>query len=215
MAPSSDTYPDARRHLAKKDRVMKRLIDKVGPCTLQVGIDPFVVLVRSVVSQLISTAAVRTIFGRIEQAMSSSEVTARAILDLDQETLRGCGLSGTKTATIRELASKVSDGSLDLAALKEASDESVADQLLPIKGIGRWTVDMFLIFGLGRLNVLPVGDLGVRAAVRDCYKLDDLATPAQVREKGAPWQPYCTIATWYLWRSRGWVPQSNASTETT
>ncbi len=208
---SADTCKAACRHLARKDRVMKGLIERIGPCTLQVGVDPFVVLVRSIISQLISTAAVKAVFGRLEQAVGPGGVTAQAILDLGEEKLRGCGLSGTKTATLRELAGKVAAGSLDLNALRQAEDDTVAEQLLPLKGVGRWTVEMFLIFGLGRLNVLPVGDFGVRAAARDLYGLADLATPAQLREKGQLWQPYCTVASWYLWRSRGWVPQSSAS----
>lgn len=214
MTPPADVYTRACRHLARKDAVMKRLIAGVGPCTLQVGVDPFVVLVRTVVAQLISTAAVQTIFARVQKAVGSGGLTARSILDLGVEALRGCGLSGAKTATIRELATRVADGTLDLELLKGADDEVVAEQLLALKGIGRWTVEMFLIFGMGRLNVLPVGDLGVRAGMRDHYGLDALATPAQLRQQGLVWQPYCTIASWYLWRSRGWVPQSSPVAET-
>lgn len=215
MRKQADVYAAACQHVASSDAVMKGLIEKVGPCTLQVLKDPFVVLVRTVVSQLISTAAVRAVFGRMESALGAAGVTPRAILDLGEEALRGCGLSGTKTATIRELARLIDDGTLDLKALKRAKDEEVAGQLLPVKGIGRWSVEMFLIFGLGRLNVLPVGDLGVRAAFRDHYGLDELATPAQLKEKGLAWHPYCTVATWYLWRSRGWVPQSSPVTQPT
>lgn len=147
--------------------------------------------------------------------LAPTGMAARAILDLSVDTLRSCGLSGAKTATIRELATRVADGSLDLEQLKAADDEVVAEQLLAVKGIGRWSVEMFQIFGMGRLNVLPVGDLGVRAGMRDHYGLTDLATPAQLREQGQHWRPYCTIASWYLWRSRGWVPQSTPVAEIT
>jgi len=187
---------------------MKRLIQHVGSCTLERGSDRFVVLIRAVISQLISTTAARSVFARLETAVGQCGISPAAILALEEDAMRKCGLSGAKTTSIRQIANLITAGELDLEQLEKATDAEVSSQLLPLRGIGPWTVQMFLIFGLGRLNVLPVGDLGVRAAVREHYGLEELPTVQQLREKGEAWAPYCTIAAWYLWRSRGWVPQS-------
>ena len=109
---------------------------------------------------------------------------------------------------LKDLAERAVSGALPLARLGEMSDEEVIDVLLPVRGIGRWTAEMFLIFSLGRLDVLPVDDFGLRAGVRDVYQLPDLPNRVALRERGEPWRPYRSIATWYFWRSRGGVPQS-------
>jgi DNA-3-methyladenine glycosylase II len=215
MNPSPDPFVAAQQHLAEKDRILKRLIAAIGPCTLRLGADPFEVLVRSVVSQLISTKAAQSVFGRLLEALPGKVLTAETILATEEAALRGAGLSGTKTAAIRALAERIQAGELDLAGLKERSDDEVMGQLLPVRGIGNWTAHMFLMFGLGRLNVLPVGDMGLRAAVQEHYRLPELPDPKTLLQKARKWQPYCTVATWYLWRSRGWVPQSSQEATTT
>jgi DNA-3-methyladenine glycosylase II len=165
-------YARARRHLSRKDAVLRPLIARVGPCTLQPDGDGFGSLVRAVVSQLISTQAARSILARLEAAVG--ELTPAAVLAAGEERLRGAGLSGAKARALADLAGRVREG------------------LLP----------------LDELDVLPVGDFGLRAGVRDVYKLANLPGPAALREVAEPWRPYRSIATWYLWRSRGFVPQS-------
>jgi DNA-3-methyladenine glycosylase II len=214
MSQQPDAFALAQQHLAEKDRVLKRLIEAVGPCTLQVGIDPFEVLVRSIVSQLISTKAALSVFGRVRAALGEQGLTPAAVLALEEETLRGAGLSTAKARAIRELAARVHSRELDLEGLKQHGDDEVMAQLLPVRGIGNWTAHMFLMFGLGRLNVLPVGDMGLRAAVQEHYRLPDLPDAKTLQRKAKKWQPYCTVATWYMWRSRGWVPQSSQTPET-
>jgi DNA-3-methyladenine glycosylase II len=197
----------ARRRLSR-DPVMKAMMAHVGPCTLQPGGEPFEVLVRSVVAQLISTAAARTIYARLETLVGAAGVTPTSILALDQESLRRVGLSTTKTLAIRDLASRASDGRLPLTELPTMSDEAILTALTEVRGIGVWTAEMFLIFCLGRLDVLPVSDFGLRAGVQQWYELDALPRPSQLRQIALAWQPYRSIATWYVWRSRGFVPQS-------
>jgi DNA-3-methyladenine glycosylase II len=198
----------ARRHLSRRDPVMKAMITAVGRCTLQPGGDPFIVLVRSVVAQMVSTAAARSIYGRLELAVGEAGVTPAAVLALGEQRVREQGLSTTKAKAILDLAERATDGRLPLGRLEELTDEDLVGRLVAVKGIGTWTAEMFLIFGLGRPNILPVGDFGLRAGVRDWYKLEALPGAKQLREIGAVWEPYRSIATWYVWRSRGFVPQS-------
>jgi DNA-3-methyladenine glycosylase II len=199
----------ARRHLARRDPVLKALIAAVGDCTLEpAGGDSFVVLVRSVVSQLISTAAARTISGRILAAAGPEGITPATLLALGEEKLRQQGVSGAKARTILDLAARTRDGTLPLADFSGLDDERVIAHLTAVRGIGTWTAEMFLIFCLGRPDVLPVGDLGLRAAVQEHFQLAALPGKVELRQLAEPWRPYRSIATWYLWRSRGGVPQS-------
>lgn len=197
----------ACRHLRKADEVLRELLAAVGPCTLVPGGDPFQILVRSVVAQLISTAAARTVYARIVAA-TDTVVTPTTIKALGLDTLRLQGLSATKAGAILDLAERAADGRLELDRLSEMTDPEILEQLVAIRGIGVWTAEMFLIFGLGRPDVLPVGDLGLRAGIQDLYKLAELPKPSEVRRIAEPWKPYRSIATWYIWRSRGGVPQS-------
>ena len=198
----------ARRHLRKCDTVLDTLIAAVGPCTLEPGGDPFVVLVRSIVSQLISTAAARTIYGRLEATLGEVGVTPAALIALGHDDIRKQGLSSAKAQGILDLAGRSSDGRLSLDRLAEMTDADITTQLVAVRGIGVWTAEMFLIFGLGRPDVLPVGDLGLRAGIQAQYALPALPNAAEVRRIAEPWAPYRSIATWYMWRSRGFVPQS-------
>lgn len=202
--------PHARacRHLRECDPVLDTLIAAVGPCTLEPGGDPFTILVRSIVAQLISTAAARTIYGRLEAALGDSGVTPTALIALGHDDIRKQGLSSAKAQGILDLAARSSDGRLSLDRLAEMSDADIATQLVAVRGIGVWTAEMFLIFGLGRPDVLPVGDFGLRAGIQTRYGLEALPNAAEVRRLAEPWVPYRSIATWYMWRSRGLVPQS-------
>jgi DNA-3-methyladenine glycosylase II len=208
-SPSTDPYTQAQHHLAAVDPVLARLITSVGPCTLKPQRDGFLLLTRAIVSQMISTRAAETISARIATAAGEAGVTPSALLAMPEETLRGAGLSRAKTQAIRELAANVHEGRLDLSGFDGLSDEDVMARLVTLRGIGRWTAEMYLIFGLGRLDVLPVGDLGLRAGVQQHYALEEMPGAAALRERAEPWKPYRSVATWYFWRSKGPVPQSS------
>ena len=205
---TSTIYGRARRHLGRRDPELKRLMAAVGPCRLRPDSgDPFALLVRSVISQMISTKAAAAIFAKV-QAAARSGLTPSGVRALSETDLRSAGLSGAKVRSLRTLAERAVSGELPLDRLAQLTDEEIAEHLLPVPGIGTWTVEMFLIFGLGRLDVLPVGDFGLRAGVRDLYALSELPTRAELQQRAEPWRPYRTVATWYLWRTRGAVPQS-------
>jgi DNA-3-methyladenine glycosylase II len=208
MDESAVLLRKARRHLARRDPVLKRLIAQVGPCTLMVNPDHFAALTRSIVAQQISTRAAAAILARLEQTLSPHRIVPRAILAASDDILRAAGLSSAKLRALRDLAEKVDSGSVPLRRLHRLPDEEVIEQLIPVRGIGRWTAEMFLIFSLGRLDVLPVDDLGLRAGVRDQYGMDGLPNKHDLTTLAEPWKPYRSIATWYFWRSRGFVPQS-------
>jgi DNA-3-methyladenine glycosylase II len=207
-------FGNARRHLGRRDPHLKELMAKVGPCRLRPdAADPFALLVRSVVSQMISTKAAAAVFAKVKAAMGESGLTPAGMQALSDADLRAAGLSGAKARSMRSLAERALSGELPLDRLPELTDEEIAAHLLPLPGIGKWTVEMFLIFGLGRLDVLPVGDLGVRAGVRDVYGLAELPTAEELTARAEPWRPYRTVASWYFWRSRGFVPQSQAKSK--
>jgi DNA-3-methyladenine glycosylase II len=201
-------FQKARRHLARRDPILKQLIRVVGPCTLQPNPDRFGLLVRSIISQQISTKAALSIRTRLEQALRPAGVTAAAIRAATDEVLRSAGLSGNKMRSLRDLAEQVHTGAVPLHDLHDATDEEVIARLVPVRGIGRWTAQMFLIFSLGRMDVLPVDDLGLRVGVQRAYALTEQPRRAELEELAAPWQPYRSVATWYFWRSLGAVPQS-------
>jgi DNA-3-methyladenine glycosylase II len=209
---TSPVYLKARRHLARRDPVLKKVIAAVGPCTLTPLPDRFAALARSIISQQISTKAAASIRARLEQSLAPHGLVPAAILAASVEGLRAAGLSTAKTASMRDLAERVHGGSLPLGRLHKMSDEEVIEQLVPVRGIGRWTAQMFLIFSLGRLDVLPVADLGLRVGVQRQYGLKEPPDKADLEELAKPWQPYRSIATWYFWRSLAAVPQSAAST---
>ena len=207
LKPASD-YSEAQRHLARRDRILKRLIADIGHCTLRQEPNRFASLARSIISQQISTKAAAAISARLEQALASTGVTPGGILALSAEELRAAGLSAAKARSLCDLAEKVQNQTLPLDTLHRLPDEEVIASLVPVRGIGRWTAEMFLIFSLGRLDVLPVGDWGLRVGVQRQYSLVEPPAKACLVELAEPWRPYRSIATWYLWRSRGFVPQS-------
>jgi DNA-3-methyladenine glycosylase II len=186
---------------------LRDLIRRIGPCTLQHNPDHFSVLVRSIISQQISTRAALAIGGRLVTALG--RLTPRTILGASDDTLRQAGLSANKARSLRDLAEKCRNRAIPLRRLAELPDDEVVARLIPVHGIGRWTAEMFLIFSLGRLDVLPVADFGLRAGVRNHYKLPDLPGKDELIELGEPWRPYRSIATWFFWRSLGNVPQSD------
>ncbi len=191
----------ALHHLKASDPVLGRLIDQVGPYLIELLEPNYETLVKSIVLQQLSGKVAEVIFQRLVAAAGNGRLTPESVLRLRPARMRAIGLSRQKTQYIRELARRVVSGQLDLAALTAVPDQEVHARLTAIKGIGPWTVHMFLIFALGRLNVMPSGDLGIRAAVRKVYGLAVMPTPREVDEMAGRWRPYCTVASWYLWRS--------------
>jgi DNA-3-methyladenine glycosylase II len=197
-----DQIQTALAHLRLSDRVMRRLIDAVGPCTLcPERKQRFSVLVRAIISQQVSTAAARTIRGRLEAILPNGGLKPENLGGLNESELRSVGLSRQKASYLLDLTQKTLDGTVRLDRLGRLSDEAVIEMLTKVKGIGRWTAEMFLIFSLGRLDVLPVDDLGVRSAIKDLYDLRDLPNAKTCVEIATPWRPYASIASWYCWRS--------------
>jgi len=194
------TIRRAERQLAKADPVMKRLIAAHGHCPIaEREFQPFHMLANSIISQQLSTKAAATIKQRVGVLVGVPFETSR-VLSIAPEKLRGAGLSQAKTRYIRELAAHVSDGRLEFSEIVSLDDESLIEKLVVVPGIGRWTAEMFLLFGLKRLDVLAVGDAGLQRAARNLYgkKRKSATLLPRVAEN---WRPYRSIASWYLWRS--------------
>jgi DNA-3-methyladenine glycosylase II len=185
------------------DPKLARLVKSVGPCGLAESrkMDRFAGLVRSIVSQQLSAKAADTIHSRVLAALHMNRATPESILAIEEDTLRACGLSRAKIASVRDLASKVTEGRLALEALDQLDDESVIAAMTGVRGIGRWSAEMFLIFRLGRPDILPVGDVGIQRAMRKLYGLRKHPSPSRMTELARPWRPYRSVACWYLWRS--------------
>lgn len=198
--------PRAVSVLRESDPVMGRLVEEHGAIVRKdlkrerPG-DAYGALLRSIVGQQLSTKAARTIYGRLTDLFGGRAPTPAELLDVDPEEIRACGLSRPKVSYLRDLAEHVEDGELRLDRLAELPDEEVIEQLTGIKGLGQWTVHMFLMFHLGRPDVLPVGDLGIRRAVELAYGLKDLPDAAKLERIAEPWRPYRTLACLYLWSS--------------
>jgi len=180
---------------------MKAMIDSVGPYTLRFDRDRFGLLVRSVVSQQISTIAARAIRKRLLELVGPDGLTAANLARFTTDQLRSVGLSTQKASYLADLTTKVNDGTINLQQIGRLSDERVVDTLTEVKGIGRWTAQMFLIFSLGRPDVFPHDDLGVRAAIRDRYGLDELPDKETSHAIAEPWRPFASVASWYCWRT--------------
>lgn len=205
---SSPEFQRARRHLTRKDATLRPLIRDVGPCTLRFEQDHFGVLARAIIAQQISTKAAQAIGKRVLEALGRRRLNPKAILEAEESLLRGAGLSANKLLSLKDLAQRCVSREIPLRKLNAMTDEEVIERLLPVRGIGRWTAEMFLIFSLGRLDVLPVGDYGLRAGVQRIYKLESLPGKTELERIAAPWAPYRSVGTWYVWRSFGNVPQS-------
>ena len=187
-------------HLREADPVMRAIIDQVGAYRIQFRDPDFETLVKSIVYQQLSGRVAGVIFGRVTDA-AGGRLTPEGILKLRPVRMRTLGLSGQKTAYIRDLARHARDGRVAFEELARLPDEAVIERLTEVKGIGVWTAHMFLIFALRRPNVLPTGDLGIRTAIRKAYGLLELPKPAEMETLSEPWRPYRTVASWYLWRS--------------
>jgi DNA-3-methyladenine glycosylase II len=203
-AMTPDDLDRARRVLMRRDPVLRDIIARYGKCSLKTGRerDIFCGLVESIVSQQLSTKAAATIYGRLRARMPDGGApTPAGVSPLSDEDLRGIGLSRQKISYIRDLSRRVMDGSLKTESIASLSDDEVVAQLTQIKGIGRWTADMILIFRLARPDVLPVGDLGIVKAVQKAYGLRKAPDAERLLKIGEAWRPYRSIAAWYLWRS--------------
>ncbi len=186
--------------LREADPVMGGLIAKVGPYKIRYLEPDFGTLIKSIVYQQLSGKVAATIFARLVEA-GDGRLTPETALRLTPRKMRALGLSRQKIGYILDIAGQALSGQVDFAALRELPDEEVIRILTGLKGVGVWTAHMFLIFALRRKDVLPSGDLGIRAAVRKSYHLDALPKPAEVEQVGEKWRPYRTVASWYLWRS--------------
>ena len=188
-------------HLKKSDPVLREIIERVGPYRKEFSDPDFTALARSIVYQQLHGRAAATIFGRLETGCGEAGVTPAALVKMRMPRLRSFGLSVQKSTYIKDLAARTAKGEIDFGALPGLADEDVVKTLTRVKGIGVWTVHMFLIFALRRPDVLPVGDYGIRAAMKKAYALEDLPKPAEMERIAAPWRPYASVASWYLWRS--------------
>jgi DNA-3-methyladenine glycosylase II len=187
-------------HLKKSDPVLAAIIERVGEYRIEFRQPDFETLVKSITYQQLSGRVASVIFNRLAQA-AGGLITPESILKLRPSRMRAVGLSGQKTAYIRDLARHTRDGVVVFEELETLTDAEVIERLTQVKGIGVWTVHMFLIFALRRLDVLPTGDLGIRAAVKKAYGMSELPKPTEIETLAAAWKPYCTVASWYLWRS--------------
>lgn len=188
----------ALKHL-KKDPVLAGILKQAGPCTMQYRDPTFDTLVRSIVYQQLSGRVASVIFGRLLEAVGE-ELTPAGIMKLRIPRMRKLGLSGQKTLYIRELAKHTRKGTVVFEDLPNLSDADVIAHLTQVKGIGVWTAQMFLMFALRREDVLPVADLGIRTAMKKAWNLPDLPKPPEMEQLAAAWQPWRSIACWYLWR---------------
>lgn len=187
-------------HLKKSDPILAAIIDRVGDYGIEFRDPDFATLVKSIVYQQLSGRVAAVIFARLVKA-AGDPLTPASILKLRPARMRSLGLSTQKTKYIRDLARHTRDGGVVFEELAELSDQEVIDRLTRVKGIGAWTVHMFLIFALRRPDILPTGDLAIRNAIRKAYGLNELPLAAEMEELARRWRPYCTVASWYLWRS--------------
>ena len=190
----------ATLHLQSADPIMARIIERVGVYQPTPREPTFETLARSITFQQLSGKAAGTIFGRLKKAVGR-RFTASAFLKMTSEELRACGLSRQKIASLTDLAERVARREINFRALVELEDEKIVALLSQVRGVGVWTAQMFLIFALERPNVLPLADLGVRNAVRIAYGLPELPTAVELARIAEKWHPYCSVASWYLWRS--------------
>jgi DNA-3-methyladenine glycosylase II len=190
----------AVNHLKRSDAVLRAIIERVGPCRMEFGVPEFSSLAEAIVYQQLNGKAAVTIFNRFA-ALAGEPLTPEGILKLSDEQLRSVGLSKQKSAYLKDLAAKTSDGLLNIARLPDMTDEEVIEHLTQVKGIGVWTAHMFLIFSLRRPNVLPTGDYGVQMAIRKHYKKRKLPKPKDMEKIARVWEPYRSVACWYMWRS--------------
>ena len=197
-------WEEACQHLMAQDRVMKRLIPQFGNACLQTRGDAFVTLARSIVGQQISVKAAQTVWDRF--ALLPRRMTAANVLKLKVDDMRAAGLSARKVEYLVDLALHFVNRAVHVKDWDAMDDEAIIAELVAIRGIGRWTADMFLIFHLMRPNVLPLDDVGLINGISKCYFSGDSVSRSDAREVAAAWTPYCSVATWYIWRSLDPLP---------
>ena len=197
-------WEEACKHLAKKDRVMRRLIPQFGDACLHSRGDAFVTLARSIVGQQISVKAAQSVWDKF--AVLPRKMTPANVLKLKVDDMRAAGLSARKVEYLVDLALHFDGGLLSTAEWDGMSDDAIIEELVAIRGIGRWTAEMFLIFYLMRPNVLPLDDVGLINGISHNYFSGEAVSRSEAREVAAPWAPYCSVATWYIWRSLDPLP---------
>ena len=197
-------WGEACKHLMKKDRVMKRLIPQFGEASLQSRGDAFVTLARSIVGQQVSVKAAQTVWDRF--ASLPRKITPANVLKLKVDDMRAAGLSARKVEYIVDLALHFDNGALHVKKWSEMTDDAIIEELVAIRGIGRWTAEMFLMFHLMRPNVLPLDDVGLINGISHNYFSGEAVSRSEAREVAAAWAPYCSVATWYIWRSLDPLP---------
>ena len=201
MTPTD--YARAQRLLVRRDPVLAALIRQHGPCGLSdaLRVDHFAALVRAIVFQQLSTKAAATIHGRLVALLPDGAVRPDALAALSEAQYKSVGVSRQKSLYLRDLSEKVASGAVGLGSIDELDDEGVIAALTQVKGVGRWTAEMFLMFRLHRPDVLPVGDLGILTAVQKAYRLRKQPTADRLERLGESWRPYRSVACWYLWAS--------------
>jgi DNA-3-methyladenine glycosylase II len=188
-------------HLKKSDGILAAIIERAGAYKIHYREPDFETLVRSITSQQLNGTAAATIFARLQAAAKADPLTPESILKLRPARMRSAGLSGQKLKYIRGLARMTRDGDVNFEQCADLEDNAVVEHLTRVKGVGVWTVHMFLMFALRRHDVLPTGDFGIRMAMKKAYGLKDMPKPAEMEKIAAPWRPYSSVACWYLWRS--------------
>jgi len=201
-----DYWQEACRHLMKRDRVMKKLIPQHSGVSLQSRGDAFVTLARSIVGQQISVKAAQTVWDRF--ALLPKKMVPTQVLKLKVDDMRAAGLSVRKVEYLVDLALHFANDQVHVNAWAEMDDEAIIAELVAIRGVGRWTAEMFLIFHLMRPNVLPLDDIGLQNGVSRCYFSGEPVSRSEIREVAASWTPFSSVATWYIWRSLDPLPVS-------
>jgi DNA-3-methyladenine glycosylase II len=208
MSLQPNTIQTGLDHLRRSDRVMRSLIDQVGPFAMRLERNRFQALVSSIIAQQISGAAARSIGMRLKQLLAPERIAPETLARLTPAQLRQAGVSPQKSAYLLDLSQKVLNGEVRLRRLPRLPDDEVIRDLVQVKGIGVWTAQMFLIFSLGRMDVFPHDDLGIRVALRNLYRLKDLPDKTTSHQIAEPWRPFATLASWYCWRSLDLVKKS-------
>ena len=198
----SRTFKAGYAHIRKRDPKLRPILDARGVLEFDPQGEPFESLVESILSQQLAGAAASAIIKKVRALFPDGELEAKRIHRVDAKKLRGAGVSPQKLSYLKDLAARVVEGRLDLEALKSMSDQQIIDVLDEVKGIGPWTVHMFLIFTLGRPNVLPVDDYGIRMSVQRIYGLEDIPKKADIEKLAERWHPYSTVASLYLWHAK-------------
>ena len=201
MPPSAAEIQRGVNHLRKSDPILRDVIRQAGPFALKLKRDRYQALVYSILSQQISGKAAAAVRKKLEQLAGAEGLTPARISTFSLEELRSAGLSKQKASYILDLSQRVHGGTLALESLARCSDDMVIESLVEVKGIGVWTAHMFLIFSLGRLDILPHGDYGVRSAIQRLYSLEELPDRETCHRIAEPWRPYASIASWSCWRS--------------